>query len=104
MYITFINLTVKNREDSSFDPEDWRVQVLAVTVNVELDVIVAKAEHVPLLELGGEAVLLCASGPHHALGGHCLAVVVLAEVSVEVSGRAADTRTPHAALLNLNLQ
>ena len=70
MYITFINLTVKNREDSSFDPEDWRVQVLAVTVNVELDVIVAKAEHVPLLELGGEAVLLCTSGPHHALGGN----------------------------------
>ena len=96
--------TIKYREDGSFDPQHRGVEVLAVAVDVELDVVVAEAEYVSLLELGGEAVLLGAPGPHHAPRGHGPAVVILAEVSVEVRGRAADTRTPHAALLDLNLQ
>ena len=96
--------TVEHREDSSFDAQDGRVEVLAVAEDVELDVVVAEAEDVSLLEFGGEAVLLGAPGPHHAPRGHGPAVVILAEVSVEVRGRAADTRTPHAALLDLNLQ
>ena len=66
--------------------------------------VVAEAEYVSLLELGGEAVLLGGSGPHHAPRGHGPAVVILAEVSVEVRGRAAETRTPHTTLLDLDLK
>ena len=85
-------------------PRDRGVEVLAVAENVELDVVVAEAEYVSLLELGGEAVLLGGSGPHHAPRGHGPAVVILAEVSVEVRGWAAETRTPHATLLDLDLK
>ena len=97
-------LTIKYREDGSFDPQHRGVEVLAVAVDVELNVVVAEAKDVSLLELGGEAVLLGAPGPHHAPRGHGPAVVILPEVSVEVRGRTADTRTPHAALLDLHLQ
>ena len=96
--------TVEHREDSSFDAEDGCVEVLAVAEDVELDVVVAEAEDVPLLELGGEAVLLAAAGPHLPARGHRPAVVVQPEVGVEVSCRGADTRAPHAALLHLHLQ
>ena len=97
-------LTIKYREDGSFDPQNRGVEVLAVTEDVELDVVVAEAEYVSLLELGGEAVLLGGSGPHHAPRGHGPAVVILAEVSVEVRGWTAETRTPHATLLDLDLK
>ena len=97
-------LTIKYREDGSFDPQHRGVEVLAVAENVELDVVVAEAEYVSLLELGGEAVLHGGPGPHHAPRGHRPAVVILAEVSVEVRGRAAEARTPHAALLDLDLK
>ena len=97
-------LTIKYREDGSFDPQHRGIQVLAVAVNVELDMVVAEAEDVSLLELGGEAVLLGAPGPHHAPRGHRPAVVILAEASVEVRGWAAQSRTPHAALLDLDLR
>ena len=85
-------------------PRNRGVQVLAVAENVELDVVVTKAKYVSLLELGGEAVLLGGSGPHHAPRGHGPAVVILAEVSVELRGWAAETRTPHTALLDLDLR
>ena len=38
--------------------------------------VVAEAEDVSLLELGGEAVLLAVAGPHLAARGHRPAVVV----------------------------
>ena len=69
-------LTIEHREDSSFDAQDGRVEVLAIAEDVELDVVVAEAEDVPLLELGGEAVLLAVAGPHLAARGHRPAVVV----------------------------
>ena len=97
-------LTVEHREDSSFDAQDGCVEVLAVAEDVELDVVVAEAEDVPLLELGGEAVLLGVAGPHLPARGHRPAVVVQAEVGVEISCRGADTRAPHPALLHLHLQ
>jgi len=98
---TFIN--IEHREDSSFDAQDGRVEVLAIAEDVELDVVVAEAEDVSLLELGGEAVLLRVAGPHLAARGHRPAVVVQPEVGVEVGGRGADARAPHAALLHLHL-
>ena len=97
-------LTKKYREDGSLDTQHRGVEVLAVAVYVELDMVVAEAEDVSLLDLGGEAVLLGAPGPHHALRGHRPAVVVQPEVRVEVRGRTANPCTPHAALLDLNLQ
>ena len=87
-----VMLTIKYREDGSFDPKNRGVEVLAVAEYIELDVVVAEAEYVSLLELGGEAVLLGGSGPHHAPRGHGPAVVILAEVSVEVRG----CRDPHS--------
>ena len=65
--------------------------------------VVAEAYHVALLYLPVQAVLLSSLRPHHAAAGDGPAVLVEAEVLVEVGGRAGDPRGPLAALLDLDL-
>ena len=60
-------LTKKYREDGSLDTQHRGVEVFAIAVDVEFDMVVAETEDVSLLYLGCEAVLLGASGPDYAL-------------------------------------
>ena len=54
--------------------------------------VVAEAEDVSLLELGGEAVLLRVAGPHLAARGHRPAVVVQPSAANRLIGEVVQSR------------
>ena len=91
-----ISLTIEDGEDGSLDPEDGGVQVLTVTVQVELHMVVGEAEHVPFLpveqedhsEVGhlqpSDLVLLLPPAPDHSLAGDGPRTVVQAKILGQV--------------------
>ena len=97
-------LTEKYWKDGSFDPQYGSVDILPVTEDIEFDVIIAEADDVSLLQVGGgDVVLLVPPGPHLPAASDGPAGLVEAEVLVEVGGRSAEADTPEPALLDLHL-
>ena len=97
-------LTEEYWKDCSFDPQHGSVDILPVAEDIEFDVIIAEADDVSLLQVGGgDVVLLVPPGPHLPPAGDGPAGLVEAEVLVEVGGRSAEADTPEPALLDLHL-
>ena len=46
---TELTLTIEDREDGSFDPQDWSIQVSTITVYIELNMIVGEPQDISFL-------------------------------------------------------
>ena len=61
--------TIENWEDGPFDSEYGCVQVLSIAENIELYMIIAEPQHVPLLQVVTDIVLLLPPSPDHPRAG-----------------------------------
>ena len=78
--------------------------VADIAENIEFHMIITEPQDISLLQLHCQLVFLTVPSSHQASVGHCPAVLILSQVSVQVSSWCTNTCTPDTSLLDFNLK